>query len=71
MRYYTICYPGEFDQHIEETFSEDQIIESYFEYWSGRMEEVGKEDMISKERCIEDWVVVHWAVETDRYGVKI
>jgi hypothetical protein len=71
MKYYTIYYSGELDQHIQETFSEEQIIESYFEYWSGKMKEVGKEDMISKERCIEDWIVVHWAVETDKLGNRL
>lgn len=71
MRYYTICYLGEFNQHVEETFSEDQIIKSYFDYWSDKMKEIGKEHMISKEKCIEDWIVVHWAVETDKYGVEL
>lgn len=71
MKYYTIYYPGEFDQRIQETFSEDQIINSYFDQWSNKMKELGREHMISKERCIEDWIVVNWAVETDKYGVEL
>jgi hypothetical protein len=37
------------------------------------MMEVGKQDIITKERCIDDWTVVHWAQETDQFGrpVKI
>lgn len=71
MKYFTICYPGEFNQHVKETFSEDQIIESYFQYWSYKMKNTGKEDLISKEKCIEDWVVIHWGIETDEFGVKV
>lgn len=71
MKYYTIYYPGEFDQRIQETFSEDQIINSYFDQWSNKMKELGREHMISKERCIEDWIAVNWAVETDKYGVEL
>ena len=43
--------------------TEDQIIAEYWDYWCGRMRKVGKEDMISRERCIEDWITVHWAME--------
>ena len=25
MKYWTIVFPGEFDQHVQETWSEDQI----------------------------------------------
>lgn len=71
MKYYTIVYPGEFNQHIQETFSEEQIIKSYFDYWSGKMKEIGKEHMINREKCIEDWAVIHWAVETDQFGTKL
>lgn len=68
MRYWTICYPGELGQHIQETLSEDQIIASYFEYWKDRMQSVGKDDLISRENCITDWCIVHWAIETDEFG---
>lgn len=73
MKYWTIVFPGEFGQHVQETWSEDQILESYYPYWKGKMMEVGKQDMITKERCIDDWTVVHWAQETDQFGrpVKI
>ena len=26
---------------------------------------------ISAVRCIEDWCVVHWAIETDQWGNKL
>ena len=71
MKFYTICYPGEYNQHVQETFSEDQIIESYYGYWKDKMLVIGKESLTTRERCIEDWIVVHWAVETDEFGVKL
>ena len=68
MKYYTISFPGEFDQYVRETWSEDQIIESYYTYWSTKMIEAGRGDDISKEKCIEDWRVVHYAWATDELG---
>lgn len=71
MKYYTIVYPGEFGQLVKETFSEDQIIRSYYKYWYGKMVQANKHDMISRELCIDDWIVVHWALETDQFGNKL
>jgi hypothetical protein len=71
MKYYTIAFPGEFGQHVQETWNEDQIIKSYYTYWSVKMIQAGHNNDISLERCIEDWCVVHWAVETDEFGNKI
>ena len=68
MKYWTIAYPGEYGQHVVETFNEEQIIDSYFKHWSHRMVDAGKGEEISKERCIDDWIVVHWAVPTDKWG---
>lgn len=45
----------------EHVITEDEIIESYFGYWSGEMGRKGADD-ISEEACIEDWAVTYWAV---------
>lgn len=71
MKYYTMCYPGEVGQHVQETFSEYQILQSYFEYWYSQMRKVEKYDEVSIENCIQDWITSHWAVETDEFGNKI
>lgn len=71
MKYYTIAFPGEFGQHVVETWSEDQIIESYYTYWAQKMVMNVPSSNLSKESCIEDWCVVHWAVETDQWGNKL
>lgn len=71
MKYWTIVFPGEFGQHVQETWSEDQIIKSYYTYWATKMIENYKGDLITRESCIDDWCVVHWAVETDEWGNKL
>lgn len=51
------------DQAGQHFISEDTIIEEYFLFWSEQMKKVGKESCISKENCLEDWIVIHWAWE--------
>ncbi len=71
MKYWTIVFPGEFGQHVQETFNEDQIIKAYFTYWATKMIDAGHGDRVTREACIEDWKVVHWATETDQFGNKL
>mgnify|MGYP003338562724 FL=1 len=71
MKYWTIVFEGEWDQLVRETWSEDQIIESYYKYWSTCNLINDPQSDISREHCIEDWIVVHWAVETDEFGNKL
>lgn len=72
MKYWTIAFPGEFGQHVVETWSEDQIIKSYYTYWATKMiKNHSNGDVISREQCIEDWCTVHWAIETDEWGNKV
>ena len=71
MKYYTIVFPGEFGQHVQETWRTDQILKSYYTFWSTKMLENRKEADISEHICIEDWCVVHWAMETDEFGNKL
>ena len=65
MKYYTICYPdhnslGEDYMHWE-TLSEEDILNHYWDHWCERMHEIDLSDLISKENCINDWCIVHWA----------
>lgn len=71
MKYWTIVFPGEFGQHVQETWNEDQIIKSYYTYWSGKMIQNVEDPDLSRENCIDDWKVVHWAMQTDEFGNKI
>lgn len=71
MKYWTISFPGEHGQHVVETWSEDQILDSYYKYWCQKMVMNKPGSTLSQGSCIEDWIVVHWAVETDQWGNKI
>lgn len=71
MKYWTIAFPGEFGQHVVETWSEDQIIKSYYIHWAGKMIQNVENAQLSRERCIEDWCHIHWAVKTDEWGNKL
>ena len=67
MKYWTTFYLDMDNNDVVETLSEDEIIEEYYPYWSGKMiEKFGQEEFDkswTKADCIDDWVVVNWAVE--------
>lgn len=71
MKYYTIVFPGEFGQHVQETWSEEQILRSYYSYWVGKMIENVPNPDLNTELCLDDWKTVHWATETDQWGNKL
>lgn len=71
MKYWTIVFPGEFGQHVQETWNEEQIIKAYYTYWCTKMIQNVDNPDLSRENCIVDWTVVHWAMETDEFGNKI
>ena len=49
---------------ITRCVDDDEILEMYWEYWSERMKLRGyTEKEITKESCIDEWVVVNWAWE--------
>jgi hypothetical protein len=72
MKYYKYVQPGE-DGVTPEWFilSEEQILDNYWLYYKLQMAKVEKEDLISKENCIENWVIIHWAWEVDKDGNPI
>jgi len=45
--------------------TEEQILSEYWAWWSMSMANKfgSNSDLITKQNCIEDWVVVHWAWE--------
>lgn len=71
MKYYTIVFPGEHGQHVQETWSTDQILKSYYPYWCGMMIQNVAAPDLNELNCIDDWIVVHWAMETDQFGNKL
>jgi hypothetical protein len=72
MKYWTICFPGECDQHVQETWSAEQIMKSsWYRNWVLKMVQANKNSLMTEQNAIDDWVTVHWAVETDEFGNKI
>jgi hypothetical protein len=69
MRYWTYAEPtSETDSTpVYHTMSDDDILDSYWGWWYSKMcEKFGKEVVdrdYTKQDCIDDWVVVHWAWE--------
>lgn len=45
------------------TLTEQEILNLYFPHWSEQMKLRGKEELISEEHCLEDWIIVNWAWE--------
>ena len=70
MKYYTIVFPGEFGQHTQETWSREQILKCYWTSWNRKMFQANKGDEATEDNCIDDWITIHWAIETDQFGNK-
>lgn len=49
---------------LETVYSEEMIIDEYYEFWCSMMKQRNKEHLISKQNCIEDWITVNWASKT-------
>jgi hypothetical protein len=62
MRLFEICYPTDDGDKVE-ILTEEEVMQQYYPYWCSKMIEVGREHLINKETCIEDWIVGNWAVE--------
>ena len=66
MRYWTIVHPDkhptlDFDIVRWETLSEKEILDSYWNYWYGKMVERGLTDSATEDNCLFDWCIIHWA----------
>jgi hypothetical protein len=51
--------------NVTVTMNENQIIDENIDWWTAEMIKVGKQDRISFENCIEDWIVSHWAYKKE------
>lgn len=41
--------------------TEREILRDYYPYWQDQMIRQFREDEIDPEKCIQDWITVHWA----------
>lgn len=58
----------EYDPDVKEALyeiNEDQILDYYWSFWSDKMiKKYGYgHELITKENCIQDWIITNWAWE--------
>lgn len=63
MRTWTYTEPGDDDEPVVVVKTDAEILVEYYSYWLGVMTRLGRQDKISEENCIMDWVVVNMAQE--------
>ena len=66
MKYYQISFPGEFGQHVDEIWSEKQILDAFYPRWCGMVVQNVAAPDLNPDTCIDDWTVIHWAVEVPK-----
>jgi hypothetical protein len=60
MRYFSF---NDYETNSVKTMSESEILDHYWDYWSNKMSERGLSSLITKENCINDFIVTNWAWE--------
>lgn len=63
MRTFAYNEIGENNEPIIKTFTEEEILKTYYPWWKSELESLGRSNLVSEENCIEDWVVINWAWE--------
>jgi hypothetical protein len=54
---------ADFSENTVVVVTEQDILDQYWDFWSDAMLHVHKSPMITKENCLQDFVVVNWAWE--------
>ena len=71
MRYFSYVIPDDNDWEITKmVYSEKEILEEFWDYWTKEMKGNGFGELISYENCIQDWVTYRWAQREDTYKFK-
>lgn len=72
VRYYTHIHRGSHGQLVRETWSEAQVLAAHFKEWAFKCLNAGVDEaLITANECLEDWVTVNWALETDANGKPV
>lgn len=66
-----MVYPGKFDVMVQQIFTEQQIILTYWEHWSKHMLAAGKQSQISLENCVNDFVTVNFMYSSYKDGTPV
>lgn len=59
------AYPeqGDGGDPVTVVMTDEEVLATYYPWWSGEMKRLKRDALISEQNCIDDWVVVHWAQE--------
>lgn len=64
MKKYSIpSFNEDTNEFEEEVLTEQQVLDYYFPHWSKEMKSVGLGALVNHEKCIEDWILTHYAIE--------
>lgn len=63
MKSWSWVEPGDNDEPVVQTITEEEILRTYYPMWAGCLYGLGRANLISAKNCIEDFVTVHWAQE--------
>jgi hypothetical protein len=70
MRYFSYIVSEDDIDITKMVYSEKEILEEFWVYWSTEMKGNGHADLINYENCIQDWVAYNWAQREDVYKFK-
>ena len=70
MKYYTKPVPSDM-AIIYKTYSTKEILDEYFVQWCEMMIQGGSGEFLSTQRCIDDWVLINQAWESDSEGYHV
>lgn len=56
---------GDPERPVTYIWTEQEILDAYYDSWVKDMAAVGRTHLISERHCIEDWVTVNWAERLD------
>lgn len=65
MRFFYFYEQNENGTSRRVSWSEEEVLDFYFSYWSNQMRFARKEKEISKEKCIEEWKAIYCAKEVE------
>lgn len=57
--------PNEDGTNNHVIMSEREIFDVYFSRWAEMMMNIGKQELSTRENCIDEWIIVNWASKVE------
>jgi hypothetical protein len=70
MKYYTKPVPSDM-AILYETYTTKDILDEYFPAWCEMMIQGGSGEFLSTDKCIDDWILMNHAWESDSEGYHV